>query len=585
MRGERGRRATALIGCVLALGAALPALKAQQSPDPMRRGLDLERRGNYADAAAVYREVLKQKPAEAAALFGLERALVALDRVADILPDARAAVAASPSAGAFYGVVLRAWSAANRPDSVRAVAERWAALDPTDETPYREWGAAALARRDGAEARQAYLTARDRLHRPDVLAGELAIILSQDQDWTGAVHEWGISVGKVAGYRGTAAKALSAAPESVHAELVRQLATEPAPAARWLEADLRARWGDPVGGFQILAANLPADRAGALDVLSGFLDQVRDQKSPAGSRAQGLALAALADRTPGPARSQLRVEAAQAFADAGDEESARRMLSGLAVEPGTVEATASGAATAMVGVLLKEGKVDEAERKVGEAKAGLASEDWLALRRGVAWGWVRAGKLGRADSMIAGDTSVEGLALAGRLRLLHGELDSAGALLKLAGPYAGSREEATARTAILAMLQPIEVESLPALGAALLAVERGDTARGVEGLEKVAAALPTDHGGAEVRLYAGRLAQAARRSGDAERLYRAAAVPDAKATAPAAELALAQLLIDGNRAQEATDVLEHLILGFPDSALVPQARRLLDQARGAVPKT
>jgi hypothetical protein len=32
-------------------------------------------------------------------------------------------------------------------------------------------------------------------------------------------------------------------------------------------------------------------------------------------------------------------------------------------------------------------------------------------------------------------------------------------------------------------------------------------------------------------------------------------------------------------------VLEHLILTYPESALVPQARRTLDQARGAVPRT
>ena len=31
--------------------------------------------------------------------------------------------------------------------------------------------------------------------------------------------------------------------------------------------------------------------------------------------------------------------------------------------------------------------------------------------------------------------------------------------------------------------------------------------------------------------------------------------------------------------------LEHLILTYPQSVLVPQARRLLDQARGAVPRT
>jgi len=572
--------------CWALLTAGSTAAHAQQQPvDPVRRGLDLERRGNYADAAAAYREALKQKPAEAPALFGLERSLLALDRVAEIVPDAQAAIAANPSAGAFYGVALRAWAAADRLDSVRAVAERWAGLDSTDETPYREWGDAALARHDREEARHAFLTARDRLHRPDALAGELAILLSQDQDWPKAVHEWAVALQQVPGYLGTAVNALAGAPDSVHGEMVRLLAGEPPPGARLLEADLRARWGDPLGGFQVLASSLPADRAGAAEALSGFLVQIRDQRGPGARRAQALTLAWLADRTVEPRASQLRAEAAQAFADVGDEEYARRMLGGLATDPGTVETTTAGAATALIGVLLKEGKVEDAERKLGEVKGRIASEDWLALRRGVAWGWVREGKLGRADSMVVGDSSVEGLALAGRLQLLGGELDSATTLLKLAGPYAGSRDEATQRTVLLAMLQSIEAQSLPSLGAALLEVERGDTAHGVEGLDKVAAELPADHGGAEVRLYAGRLAQAARRSGDAERLYRAAASPDARATAPAAGLALAQLLMEGNRAQEAADVLEHLILGFPDSALVPQARRLLDQARGAIPKT
>jgi hypothetical protein len=66
---------------------------------------------------------------------------------------------------------------------------------------------------------------------------------------------------------------------------------------------------------------------------------------------------------------------------------------------------------------------------------------------------------------------------------------------------------------------------------------------------------------------------------------RAAASPDAPATAPAAELALAELLMSGHRPGEAVEVLEHLILTYPQSALVPQARRKLDEARGAVPRT
>jgi len=577
----RGRRTLSAALGLLGLGALAHGLAAQQAPDPARRGFELERRGNYGDAVGAYRDALKKKPNDAAALFGLERSLIALDRPADILPDARAAIAASPGTGAFYGVALRAWAASGRPDSVRAVAQQWAAVDSTDDTPYREWGAAALARHDRDEARKAYQTARDRLHRPDALAGELAMVLSEEHDWAGAVREWSTAVAKVSGYRSTAVRALSPAPEEDRSKILRDFGKQTAPTARWVEADLRAQWGDPLGGYQVLSANLPNDRGRAVEAISGFLDQVRDQTGPEPRRAQGLALAALADRTPGPGGSQLRLEAAQAFADAGDQAAAKRLLGGMAT---AIDLT-SGAGVTLVGVLVKEGKVEDAERKLEQLKPGLVSEDWMALRRTVAWGWVRAGKLDRADSMIVADSSVEGLAMAGQLRLFHGDLDSAAILLKLAGPFAGTRDEATARTATLAMLQPIQADTLPALGAGLLAVERGDTARGVQQLEKVADGLPVDAGGAEIRLYAGRLAQSAGRTADAERLLRSAAVPDAKTTAPAAELALAQLLLDSGRAKEATEVLEQMILGFPESALVPQARRLLDQARGAIPQT
>ena len=64
-----------------------------------------------------------------------------------------------------------------------------------------------------------------------------------------------------------------------------------------------------------------------------------------------------------------------------------------------------------------------------------------------------------------------------------------------------------------------------------------------------------------------------------------AAVPEAPATAPAAELALGELLLARHRTADGIAQLEHLILTYPQSVLVPQARRLLDQARGAVPRT
>jgi hypothetical protein len=198
---------------------------------------------------------------------------------------------------------------------------------------------------------------------------------------------------------------------------------------------------------------------------------------------------------------------------------------------------------------------------------------------------MKQGNLEPAEAAIAADSSVEGLALRGQIRLYQGDISGALELFKAAGPYAGDRAEATHRTTLLALLQPLERDSMPELGRALLQLDQGDTAQATAGLERVADELPASHGGAELYLLAGRLSAASGKPEEAERLLRAAAAKEAPSTAPAAELALAELLISGQRGAEAVEVLEHLILTHPQSALVPQARRKLDQARGAVPKT
>jgi predicted Zn-dependent protease len=135
------------------------------------------------------------------------------------------------------------------------------------------------------------------------------------------------------------------------------------------------------------------------------------------------------------------------------------------------------------------------------------------------------------------------------------------------------------------MLQALGRDSLPVLGAALLQLERGDTTAGVAALEKLAGSLGNSRGASEVRLYAGAAARAAGHPQDAERLYRGALEPADAPAAPAAALALGRLLLETDRAGAAVEILEQMILSHPESALLPQARRTLDQARGAVPRT
>lgn len=551
----------------------------------MTRAFDLERRGDYAGAAAAYRAVLSARPAEVSALLGLERSLMPLNQSADVLPAVRAALQAAPTSSAVYGVALRAWAAAEQPDSVRVTAERWARVAPTEEAPYREWGAAELGRQNRSGARAAYLRGRERLGRPDAMAAELAQLSLAEADYTAALSEWLLAVRRLPGYRATAVSTLSQAPQPVRADLLRLLTRETDLTSRRIEADLRARWGDPVGGFRALSAALPPDRIQAITLLRGLLDQLRNLRGPGAKQAQGMVLEAIAVRSPEAQASRLRLEAAQAYTAANDRVAARRMLGDLADDRAAPQSVASDAATTLLGVLISEGKLEEAAKRLADLRPRVSADEYDVLRRRIVSGWMREGDLARADSAIAADSSVEGLALSGRIRLYRGDISGALDRFKAAGPYAGDRAEATHRTAWLALLQPLERDSLPELGRALLLLEQGDTVQAAGALERVAGELPPRQGGAELYLLAGRLSAASGRPADAERLLRSAAVREAPSTAPAAELALGELFISARRGEEAVEILEHLILTYPQSALVPQARRKLDEARGAVPRT
>jgi tetratricopeptide (TPR) repeat protein len=566
------------------LGLLLPPrLWSQQGA--MTRALDLERRGNYAAAAEAYRAVLAARPADPSALLGLERSLLPLNRSRELLPVIGIALAAAPTSSAVHGIALRAWAAADQPDSVRSIAERWARIAPTDETPYREWGAAELGRQNRAGARAAYLRGRERMGRPDALAPELAQMALAEGDYQSALGEWLLAVRRLPGYRPTAVSTLGQAPERARPDLLRMLAQEPDLLSRRLEAELRARWGDPLGAVRVLSLALPSDRVQAVAALRGLLDQLRALRTSEAKLAQGRVFEALADRSPGAQASRLRLEAAQAYSAGGDRSAARRMLGGVADDRRAPASVSSGAAATLVSVLISEGKLGEAQERLSELRPTVSSDEYDILRRRLVGAWVRAGELTRADSAIAPDSSVEGLALSGRIRLYRGDIKGAVDRFRAAGPYTSDRVEATRRTTLLALLQPLDADSLPELGRGLLLLEQGDTAQAATMLEQLAGQLPPQQGGAELNLLAGRVLVAQGRMADAERLFRAAAVKEAPGTAPAAELALAELLISLQRPVEAVDLLEHLILTYPQSALVPQARRRLDQARGAVPKT
>ncbi|HEV8123776.1 MAG TPA: hypothetical protein VGP80_06030 [Gemmatimonadales bacterium] len=573
-------RLTLLLVLLGGLGAG--SLAAQQ--DQLTRAFELERRGNFVGAVDAYKAVLTERPTEAGALLGLERALTALNRVPEIIPLVQAAIAARPTNTAIYGVALRSWAAADRSDSARKVLDLWTQVQPQDEGPYREWANISLSRRDRQEARRTFLLARERLG-PDALAAEVAQLALMDEDYGTAAREWAHAIQRLPGYRAAAINGLTGVPGRSHDALLQQLNTEGSLEARQLAGSLMARWGDPIGGFAVLNRALPPTPAAAIEILRQFNDLVQPLATTDARKAQGLTMEAMAGLTSGPVAARYRVEAARLYAESGDRGAARRMLSLLAADANSPRSVAADAGATLVTVLLDEGKVDDAARELDHNRAALSADQLLLLNRRLAMGWARNGNLDRADSVLISDSTVEGYDLAGRLKLYRGDLATARTMLAMAGPYAGSRDQATSRTALLALLQPIEEDTLPELGRAMLHLEQHDTTKAVSELSELARRLPPEAGGAELQLQVGRLQWAQGHTAEAERSFRQAATARVEATVPAAALELGRLLAATNRQAESQALLEQLILDHPESAVIPQARRLLDELRGAVPRT
>jgi len=575
----------AIVGGALAASLMAGTLAGQTTTQRTlaARAFDLERSGNYLGAVNAYRTLLGEDPASLSALLGLERALTALSRLPEMAPDLAVVLASPEPPVAVFGIGVRVWTAVGAVDTVRRLVERWTQAEPGSSAPWQEWGMAAYERRDFALAREAYAEGRVRLGRANALALELAQLASLEGNYAVAVREWLLALDANPDVRAGAVALLGQAPAPRRSDLLALLAEVRSPVAERLGAVLAARWGDPVAGYERLTRALPADREARVVELRQFLDEIGGSGTQRGRLTEARVQEALAELVSAEESGGHWLEAAQAYSDAGDAQAARRMLGRLASTTGVPSEVASSATVALVGVLADEGRLAEADSQLAALQGTLSPDDRDRLARRVASGWVRAGNLERAATLVARDSSVDGMALAGRIKIYQGDLATGAELLRGAGPFTGSRDEASARLSYLALLQVIGQPQVPGLGEALLALEQGDTAAAATGFERVAAGLPPEAGGAELALLAGRLHAAQGREPEAERMLLAATRSEVSAAAAAGALELARLEERTGRREAAMARLEGLILAWPTSTAAPDARRLLDALRGGIP--
>ena len=575
---------------------AVSLLAAPAFGQAIGQGFELERGGRYADAASVYLTTLRTDPANLPALLGLERVLPVLSRLPELLPLVQRARAQVPDNGTLRALELRVYAGLNEPDSLEAAARRWAAVVPRSDAPYREWALALSDRRMFDDARRVLLLGRRTLGGgAAILAIELAELEQRLDNWDGAAREWGHAVAATADMLPQASSQLSETPAAQRPRVLAALTSaDAAPRTQRLAAELQLGWGQAAEAWRLLELSFATGATSApsgetATALRRFADLAGAVATPAGHRVRGLALARWADLVPSPLAERARAEAVRELLDGGDRVGARAALERLATDSLAPADAKAMAEAALIEVLIADGQLDAAERRLIADGGVLGGDDRAGLRLQLARARVTHGELDRAAKLLLGDSSVAALAEQGWIALYRGDLRGATEAFRAAGPYAGERAAATERTAMLALVQQIPADSFPELGAALLTLARGDSAGAVTALRRVATSLEPGGGRSDVLLLAG---QVAARLGGAPNEATAMALFDeivraggSGAAAPAAELAWARVLVRQGRAPEAVQHLEHLILSYPGSAFVPEARRDLERARGAVPKS
>ena len=552
-------------------------------------GFELERAGRLDQAADFYVATVRAHPTELAALLGLERVLPQLNRLRELLPLTQRAARLEPTNAELRSLLLRLYVALNEQDSARSAARRWARAQPRDDGPYREWAIALEEAGENAAARDVLLAGRQALGEPTALAIELAEVRRRLGDWEGAAREWAAALTAVPTQLSTAAGQLIDAPVE-RREAIAQVLTGglAAAASRQLAAALLLSWGDPQRAWTVFAPTVSARSADAAPALRSLADWAAGSPSPAAWRVRGLALRELADRLPPQPAVRMRADAARAFLEAGDLAAAQTELALVAADPAAAPDAQQLAQATLIRALIQADQLDSAAAQLRRTRDQLMNDDRTTVRLALARAWIRRGELARADSALGDDSSVEANAVRGWIALYRGDLQEARAQFRAAGPYAGDRREATERMAMVALLQRIPEGRLPALGAALLALAQGDSGGAVTALRQVADRLTPAYGRPDVLLLAGRIA--AGRGADGERTAatlfdEVVRIGGTGAAPPAAELAWARLLLRRGETAGAVQHLEHLILTYPESAVVPQARRELERARGAIPKS
>jgi tetratricopeptide (TPR) repeat protein len=568
---RRSRRRPALrallAALVLCVGASTRALAQEENERPdVVKALDLEGTGKYREAAALFRTALHAMP-NANAMLGLERCYAELGMSDSLLAPLDSAIALRPREAIYRSIQLRTLQILRRDDRLRAAFDQWVRAVPRDPAPYREY--ARLLIQSGRPSTADSVVARGRIALGSLhdLEYENAQLRAAMGEWVPSAESWRRALTDAPHLAQAGAYALAPAPPASRDAIRNALGAPPAkPGPRRALAELELTWGRPAEAWDALRTLLPDTLAAAM--WQEFGERAYGEERWTLAR-DALGAALEFHRTP-----ELALHAASASLRAGAPEQVFK-LAPLSDFPHDSLRIARDYVPLHVSALVALGRAPEAEALIARFDKFVTPAQHMRLAQMIATAWIRAGDIPKArEALRRAGSDADSSEAAGWLALYEGRLGAARMLLR------GVRDPSPDLALAMGIVARAKGDTAPMLGAAFLALSRGDSARASASF--VDAAAQHSEVAPALLLIAARLHPS----------HTEAAIPlwqrivtDYPGTPEAveSELEWARTLRRRGDVASATTHLEHLILSAPQSALLPQARRELELARGSVP--
>jgi hypothetical protein len=559
-----------MFAVIAVLGLATGA-RAQATPMPdsvaFSKALQLEVEGKSKEAAPLYRMALGGTDAQNA-LLGLERVYADLGWTDSIFAPLDTLIRREPTNSIYRTVQLRSLQSLNREADLRAAFDAWTRVAGTDPAPYREYARILIQRNRSAAADSVVAQGQAALGSMRGFEMEVAQVRASTGAWVASARAWRAALAFSPELDQGVAFSLAPAPMSVRDSLREVFMAPPVGIPPRLSlARLEMNWGSARNGWAALR-DLPPDST-SVDAWLDFAERAEAEGEwPLAHEALVVSLRA----RPSPA---LALRAATAAMNAGNGAEVLTLipLSSAGTDSAKIAATyipLHARALAMMG------RTESAQRLATAFDKWFPPQVKNSVARTIAWGWVRQGETERARQALAVvGPEADSSDTAGWLALYNGDIRTARHLLR-----AGT-EQTPELALALGTVARMKVDRAPLVGSAFLLLARGDTVNAARGFVVAADSTPDAAStllGIAAQLYSGR--------DDSTAIALWSRILDRypdSAEAPEADLAWARTLVRKKDVKDAIARLEHMILTYPTSALVPQARRELDVAKRIIP--